>query len=259
MSTPVQRLLAALSEPDAQKVRALGADLAEHVRAAGPFVNGAGRAAVLSAISEQQLPLFKAAQWSEPERADDLTTVRGMLPPGLQISGVVLSLRSAGGEIVELLQEIVMAPPPPATALDLSGAIQAAIDGAFDAGNPMIVAYVDAEGAPHVSYRGTVQVHARTELAMWIRDPNGGLLRGIQTNPKLVLMYRDPKSRAHYEITGRAKRDDTPAVRDLVFERSPAFEQGLDPARRGAAVLIEVDTLVGGPPGQAVNMTRDAG
>ena len=60
----------------------------------------------------------------------------------------------------------------------------------------MIVAYVDADGVPHVSPRGTVQVWSPDQLAMWIRDPNGGLLRAIASNPHLSCFYRDAQEHA---------------------------------------------------------------
>jgi len=48
--------------------------------------------------------------------------------------------------------------PPLATPVHLLGPIAAAVDGAFDRGLPMAIAYVDGTGRPHLSLRGTLQV-----------------------------------------------------------------------------------------------------
>jgi hypothetical protein len=91
---------------------------------------------------------------------------------------------------------------------------------------------------------------------MWARDPAGGLLRAIHTNPNLSLFYRDPATRIAYEITGRARVIDDPDDRARVYERSPAVERNLDPRVRGVAVVVDVDSLVGGGPGGRVNLQR---
>jgi hypothetical protein len=253
-----RRLLAALGSAG-EDPGALEALLAEDVRAAGALLRGKGRAAVVAAAAAQPMlkGILAAARFSDPAREADRVTLRAELPPGLLISGLRLHLSIAGDRITELIQEVELAPPPPPTPLRIEGPIAAAIDGALASGNPMLVAYVDAAGAPHISFRGTLQSHGPDEVALWVRDPNGGLLKGIARNPHVALLYRDMKTRTQYELAGRARRVDDSAVRAQIFERSPEFEQGLDPLRRGVAVVVEIDKLSGGPPGQAVNMARD--
>ena len=51
---------------------------------------------------------------------------------------------------------------------------------ALDNKTPFVVAYVDAAGVPHVSPRGTVQSWSPDQVAMWARDPAGGLPRAIR-------------------------------------------------------------------------------
>jgi hypothetical protein len=252
----------AVSAPTDDHLAALRPLLSDDVRAAGPFVTGVGSGAVLAAIADQPMPALSMATWEVPQVATsehgDEIVVRGALPPGLQIAAVRLVLRTTGGRLVELLQEVEMPGTPPAVPLDLDESISAVLDGAFDRHAPVVVAYVDGAGAPHISYRGTVQGHGNDTIAMWIRDPNGGLLRAIETNPLVALLYRDD-DRTQYEIAGRAHRVDDARERDRIYDRSPAFERGLDPARRGVAVAIDVDSVRGGAPGAAIHQRRDAG
>ena len=197
-------------------------------------------------------------EWDGPSSEGNAVIVRGRVPPGLPISGVILTITTNDGSVTEITHEIEMTPLPPATPLDIDETITAAVDGAFAEGCPVIVSYVDADGAPHTSFRGTVQVYSATQLALWVRDRNGGLLRALPGNDRLNLLYRNPATRVVYEFHGRGLVSDDAQVRNQVFDRSPSFEQGLDPARRGAAVLIDIETVTGGPPDRRVNMSQRA-
>jgi Pyridoxamine 5'-phosphate oxidase len=233
----------------------LSAALDENVRAVGPFANGRGRAEVLAALANPTLPLMSMATWDDPIENESTTILTATAPPGLPVSGLTVTLERSNGLITEIVQEVTMAPPPESTPVEITEEIAEALNTAFDSGAPIVLSYVDGQGVPHLSFRGTIHVHSSTEIGLWIRDPKGGLLRAIETNPNVALLYNNPETRLHYDITGTARRIDDADIRDLVFERSPQFEQGLDAARRGAAVLIAVSRLVGGRTGSsAVNM-----
>jgi hypothetical protein len=193
-----------------------------------------------------------------PEVTGDLTTVRGTFPPGFPVASATVTVRQSGDRLVELTQEVEQAKAPP-TALIIDDQLSATIDGALANKTPFVVAYVDTAGVPHVSPRGTVQSWSADQVAMWARDPEGGLVRAIGSNPNVSLFYRDPSSRAAYEITGRARAVDDPDERARVYERSPAVERNLDPRVRGVAIIVDVDAVVGGAPGGRVNMRRSEG
>jgi len=125
------------------------------------------------------------------------------------------------------------------------------VNGALANGTPMVVAYVDADGAPHLSLRGSTQSHGETQLALWIRDPAGGLLHAIPEHPTLALFYRDASRGRTYQFTGRAHVDDDPATRAAVHADQPEVERNLDPYQRGVAVIVDLDRVEGtGPAGR---------
>ena len=45
-------------------------------------------------------------------------------------------------------------------------------------------------------------------------------------------------------------------MRDVVFDDGPEREQAVDPERRGAAVIVDVDRVQGRLPDGAINMER---
>ena len=249
--------VAALSAPGEATLADLAPALADDVHGVGVFGWGDGRDEVLATTAKPPFPIMGMATWAEPQVDGDRVTIRAEFPPGLPVLGATVTLRIAGGFITELTQELENAPPVEPSALALDDAVAAVIDGALDNRTPVIVAYVDAEGVPHQSPRGTVQVWSPDQLAMWIRDPNGGLPRAIAGNPYLSCFYRDAKTRVAYELTGRARPLDDPDDRRRVFLQSPRVEQNLDPMMRGIAIVIDLDVVAGGGPVGRVNMRRE--
>jgi hypothetical protein len=112
-------------------------------------------------------------------------------------------------------------------------------------GYPVLVASVDADGLPHISFYGTTQVLDHDHLALWARDPEGGLAMRILANPRVALVYRHGADRIMWFFDGVARRDDDPDVRDRVFDASPELERNQDPDRNGIAVVIELDRVRG--------------
>jgi len=210
----------------------------------------------LATMATPPFPVMGFATWSDPVVDGDRITIRADMPPGLPVLGVNIVLRVADGLIVDLAQEFENAPAAEPTALEIDERLARHIDSALDNHTPVIVAYVDADGVPHQSPRGTVVAWSSDQLAMWIRDPNGGLLRAIAKNPSLSFFYRDAKKRIAYELAGRARVVDDPDERRRVFDNGPRLEQNLDPLLRGVAVVVDLDVVAGGGPSGRVNMRR---
>lgn len=129
-------------------------------------------------------------------------------------------------------------------AIELTDEIREHINGALMAGNPMIVASVDAAGRPRLSYRGSTQVFSADQLGFWARNAEGSTMESIATNPNVALMYRHPAQRVFLQFTGRARVVEG-AERDRVYDLAPEFEQKADPERKGVAVVIDLDKVEG--------------
>ena len=139
--------------------------------------------------------------------------------------------------------------------IKLTDEMRDAVNNAMANGAVMLVAYAANDGQPNLSYRGSVQATGDDELAIWVRDPQGGILKAIETNPKLALMYR--KERLGWQFQGRAHIDGDEAVRTRVYDNSHELERQRDPDRKGVAVIVELDVVAGGPPDARIRMTLD--
>jgi hypothetical protein len=149
-------------------------------------------------------------------------------------------------------------PPPVLTELTLSDDMKHAVNSAFGTGKPLAISYVDENGAPQLSYRGSTQAYSDTQLAIWIRNPEGRILESIAKNPAVALIYGnfDPNNRGFMIFGGRAHVDHSDAVRQHVYEHAHEFERNQDKERKGIAMLIDLDRIEGFFGGARLKMKR---
>lgn len=207
--------------------------------------------------------LARRLDWQMPQSVDAQVRLSGVRRQGTRDRGLVVTL-AFDGDAIALVQE-QRTPPPPVEAgpLVLPPTLKRRIDNALVERHPMLVAHVDAQGQPVLSFRGSVRVFSDDQLAMWIRSAEGGFIQAIRANPRIALVYRDEDAKATYNFQGRARVSDAPADRDRVFAKSPAAERAHDFARLGVAVIVDLDRVEGyaglGPMGQVdgIRLLRD--
>jgi hypothetical protein len=129
--------------------------------------------------------------------------------------------------------------------LDLSGDISTAINNAAAGGHAVVLGYVAEDGSPSLSFRGSAQVVSKDQVAVWARDPSKGLAQIAKTGPKVSLLYfsRDTPGSAYLSIKGRAHL--SPELDQTVYDNMIEVERTLDPEKKGAAVVIDVDSVDG--------------
>jgi pyridoxine/pyridoxamine 5'-phosphate oxidase len=118
------------------------------------------------------------------------------------------------------------------------------INGAFAAGNPMLLATADSTGKPRLSFRGSVQVFSEHQLGFWARNGEGATMEAIKVNPQVALMFRSPTQRVFLQFEGKA-HVVSGADRDKVYDQAPEPERKADAEKKGVAVVIDIDSLVG--------------
>jgi hypothetical protein len=248
----------ALQTPSEGAKSSLEAVLADGVTMSSPMGTTDGKEAVLAGFGTSPLaPLLAQASWSEPSGDGDTVVTSARFGPGTPVGGLTVSLTfDAADLIVKAETSLIAAPPPVATEVQISEAMKTAIDGALASANPILMAYVDPLGRPHMAFRGSTQVYSPDQLAVWVRNPEGGLLAAIGSNPHVSFLYRDAATRTFYTVYGRARAYDTPEVRDRVYQGSPEVERNFDPQRRGAPVIIEIDRIEGRDANGPVLMER---
>jgi hypothetical protein len=123
--------------------------------------------------------------------------------------------------------------------------IREAIATAYEEGNTLTLAYVDAEGWAHLSKRGSTMLLDAQTLAVWARNPRDGLATSITHRPQVTLHYVDLAKRGVlYTFYGDAKVSLDPGVVDRVWHAMPEAERQQDPDRHGAPVTIDLRQVV---------------
>lgn len=116
------------------------------------------------------------------------------------------------------------------------------IDNALANGCPCILATASADGEPDIGYKGSMMIFDKESLAYWERTRRQHL-KNILENPRVVVLFRDPKSRVNWRFHGVATIHQQGPIREQVMARTVKDELDKDPERKGAAVLIRVDKI----------------
>lgn len=207
--------------------------------------------------------LARRLEWQSPEKSGQAVRLAGQCRPGTRDRGLVVTLAFDGDAIALVQEQRTPAPPAEAQPIALPEALKRRIDHALAERHPMLLAHVDPQGQPVLSFRGSVQVFSDDQLALWVRNASGGFVEAIRANPRIALMYRDEDAKATYQFQGRARVTDVPAERLQIFQRAPHVERAHDFAMLGAAVVVDLDRVEGyaglGPQGQVdpLRMLRD--
>jgi len=206
-----------------------------------------GHANVLKRITGQWplTPVFQHAGFSAPQEANGQLKAEGELPPmGAAPQKISLTFTFDGDKIKRIEQQQQAASPIQAETIP--GFVRGIINGALNNGTPVCVAYVDENGQPVQSLRGSTQVYSDTQLCIWVRNAEGGIVRATSSgNNRLSLLYRDSKVRTTLIIQGRGHVETDPSIRERVYQLAPEVEQNHDTQHKGAALIIDVTSLAG--------------
>jgi hypothetical protein len=147
--------------------------------------------------------------------------------------------------------------PPILTELKLSPALKDTVNTALARGRMISVAYVSPEGRPELSFRGSVQAYSDTQLAIWVRNPEGGIIKAVVSgHPDIALLYGElgAQSKAFLSFRGRGRVESSESVRRKVYDDSPEAERNLDKDRKGVALIIDLDSVEGFFGGSVLKM-----
>jgi hypothetical protein len=147
--------------------------------------------------------------------------------------------------------------PPVLTELKLSPALKDTVNTALVRGKMMSVAYVSPEGRPELSFRGSVQAYSDHQLAIWVRNPEGGIIKAVTSgHPHIALLYGElnAQSKAFVTFRGRGHVDSSESARRKVYDDSPEIERNMDKERKGVALIIDLDSVDGFFAGNALKM-----
>jgi len=225
-----------------------------------PIETVRGRANVLQRASGNWAVTYalRHARWTNPVEDGGVVKVQASFENlgGVVPAALAIAISFDGNNIARVEQRYTPRQAQPTEVIP-PGA-RPLINNARTNETPILVGHTDESGNPVLTFRGSIQVWNDTALCAWIRQASGGLVRSLAKNPAVSLAYRDGP-RAMLLMSGRARIETDEAVRKRVFDLIPESEQNHDPARKGAAMIIEIDRMQGYTTGgEAVRMARKA-
>jgi hypothetical protein len=140
--------------------------------------------------------------------------------------------------------------------IQLTQQMRELIDPALAKGTPCLVATASKDGTPNIGYKGSVMVFDDDSLAYWERT-HQGTLQNVEDNPQVMILFRDPATRAAWRFLGKATVYKGGPLREQVMARTVPAELDRDPERKGYAVIVKVDKVL--PlSGQTPMQSRDS-
>ncbi len=127
--------------------------------------------------------------------------------------------------------------------IQLTQQMRELIDPALEKGTPCLVATASKDGIPNIGYKGSVMVFDDESLAYWERTRQG-TLQNVEENPHVMILFRDPVSRAAWRFLGKATVHKEGPLREQVMARTVKAELDRDPERKGLAVIVKVDKVL---------------
>jgi hypothetical protein len=116
------------------------------------------------------------------------------------------------------------------------------VNPALENGCPCVLATAGANGEPDIGFKGSMMVFDDESLAYWERTKRQHL-KNITENPKVVVLFRDAKTKVAWRFHGVATVHESGPIRDQVMARTVPAELEKDPERKGAAVVIRLDKI----------------
>jgi predicted pyridoxine 5'-phosphate oxidase superfamily flavin-nucleotide-binding protein len=126
--------------------------------------------------------------------------------------------------------------------IQLTDQMRELIDNALANGSPCILATSAADGEPDIGYKGSMMVFDNESLAYWERTRRVHL-KNVLENPKVIVLFRDAKTKASFRFHGTATIHERGPIREQVMRRTVAAELEKDPEQKGCAVVIKVNKV----------------
>jgi uncharacterized protein len=127
--------------------------------------------------------------------------------------------------------------------IKLTDQMRELIDPALARGTPCLVATASKDGMPNIGYKGSMMVFDDESLAYWERTRQG-TLENLEQNPNVMILFRDPATRAAWRFAGKATIHKEGPLREQVMVRTVQAELDRDPERKGYAVIVKLDKVL---------------
>jgi general stress protein 26 len=202
-------------------------------------------------------PVYVRGYWSAAKEDGDKVKVTATFPGmGAAPGAVNLTFSYNGNDQISQVDQEIVPQPRPEAADTIPDNARGTINGALANNTPMAISYVDENGMPSMSLRGSVQVYSPTQLSIWVRNKEGGMAKAIAKNPYIGLLYRDNATRSTLVVQGKGHIETDAETVATVWNGIQDVEQKHETRDSGCALIIDVLKMQGGTPRGGVRVER---
>ncbi|HWC28749.1 MAG TPA: pyridoxamine 5'-phosphate oxidase family protein [Dehalococcoidia bacterium] len=202
-------------------------------------------------------PVYVRGYWSGAYADGDTVKVDATFPGmGAAPAEVHLTFHYNGSDEISQVDQQIVPQPRPEASDTIPANARGTINGALANNTPMCISYVDENGMPNMSMRGSVQVYSDTQLSIWVRNKEGGMVKALAKNPYIGLLYRDNATRSTLIVQGKGHVETDPEIVERVWNGIQDVEQKHETREPGCALIIDVIKMQGGTPRGGVRVER---
>jgi hypothetical protein len=197
---------------------------------------------------------LRSADWTFENKGDAIIAHATFGSIGASPDSYDLAIGYDSAGLITKIVETFKQPAPSEPTQEMSLPVRRRLNNALAEGKPITLSYVNDQGEPEISLRGSIQVFSGDQLSAWIRSATSGLVRAIEAGRPVSMLYRDPPTRTTLilKAVGRISKDE--GERERVFNLSPEVEQRHDLPRAGAAAIFDIISIKGAAPEGPVNV-----
>jgi general stress protein 26 len=202
-------------------------------------------------------PVYVRGYWSAAKEDGDKVKVTATFPGmGAAPQAVNLTFSYNGNDQISQVDQEIVPQPRPEESGTIPDNARGTINGALANNTPMCISYIDENGMPSMSMRGSVQVYSDTQLSIWVRNKEGGMVKALAKNPYIGLLYRDNATRSTLIVQGKGHVETDPEIVEKVWNSIQDVEQKHETREPGCALIIDVLKMQGGTPRGGVRVSR---
>ena len=150
-----------------------------------------------------QTPVYRKGEWAAPAEENGNVVVHGtMAPVGAGPSKVNLTFAFNDEDKISRVDVENIVGTELFEVSELPAFVCEAVNTALFNDTPLSVSYVDGDGKPKLSLRGSVRAYGAQALSIWARKESG-LADAIKSNPNMSLLFRDNPTRSTLIFTGQ--------------------------------------------------------
>ena len=200
-------------------------------------------------------PVYIKGDWSDINNEGNKVHVHGeMKPVGAGPKGVNLTFSFNDQNQITAVDQELEAAAGLVETNEIPDFVARRVNNALANDTPLCIGYVNEQGQPVLSLRGSTLVYSGNQIGIWVRQGGGGMAKSIEKNPNMMALYRDSSERTTLSFVGRGRIANDDETRKKLWDMIPEVERNHETWESGVPLIIDLERVDGGTPDGRVRL-----